>query len=119
MAQFKSCTLGYSKDDSFVYFNIAASIDFQPHETNTHWFLDVTFMENDDLLDDKIGSNARTFFTNRLHKDVSFNFVFKREVIDTVATNGEVYAKVRVVPLEAPPPFVKDELETNVMSVDV
>jgi len=40
-------------------------------------------------------------------------------VIDTVATNGEVYAKVRVVPLEAPPPFVKDELETNVISVDV
>lgn len=119
MAQFKNCTLGYSKDDSFVYFNIAASIDFLPHEMNTHWFLDVTFMENADLLDDKIGSNARTFLVNRLHKDVSFNFAFKWEVVNTEVMNGEVYAKVRIVPLEVPPPFVKDEIETNMISVDV
>jgi hypothetical protein len=119
MAQFKSCTLGYSKDDSFVYFTIAASFDFQPHETNTHWLLGVTFMENDDLLDDRTGSNARIFFTNRLHRDVSFDFIFKRGAVDAVSINGEVYAKVRVVPLEAPPPFAKDEIETNVISVDV
>jgi hypothetical protein len=113
MAQFRSCTLGYSEDDAFVYLNIEASIDFQPHEINTNWVLDVTFMENDALVDEIIGSNTRIFLADRLQRDVTFDFAFKREVADTGVHKEDAYTKVRVAPLEAPSPFEKDEIETS------
>jgi hypothetical protein len=119
MADFQSSSLSHSISGNYVLFRVDARIKFQPHELNTHWFLDMRFVEDDRFADDKLGSSSRTFLASSLTQDVSFDIRIKKSKVDTEWGNEEVFARVEVKPLEAPLPFRMDTAKTNTVSVDV
>jgi len=120
MAQFQSVALSHSTTDKNVLFKVDAGIQFQTHELNTRWFLDIDFKESDRVSkDDMIESSARTFTADELSKNVSFSFAIPKSKVNTEPGKEEVYAVVDVIPLEEPPQFVRDTATTNQTSVNV
>jgi len=119
MAEFLSASLSHSISDDDVLFRVDARIRFQPHELNTHWFLSMTFKEDDTFSDDRLRSVNRTFFASGQEMDVSFREVIRKRKVDTEWGKEEVFADLEVVPLEVPPPFRRDTARTNTTNVSV
>ncbi len=120
MAQFQSVALSHSISGNDVLFKVDAGIQFQTHELNTRWFLDIDFKESDLLSkDDMIQSSSRTFSADAVNKNVSFSFAIPKSKVNTEPGKEEVYAVVGVIPLEEPPAYVRDTATTNQTKVNV
>ena len=122
MAEFVTASLTHSRSGNRVLFRVDARIKFDPHEQGTHWFLAMTFMEDDTFADDNLGTHRRTFFANSNEVDVSFGVSMKKSKVDTELWKEEVFAMLEVVPLEEPPPpppFRIGRATTNTTNVSV
>lgn len=119
MAEFVTASLSHSLSDDRVLFRVDARIRFQPHELNTAWFLSMQFMEEDTVFNDDLGTHRQTFQASAIEVDVSFGISKSKRRIDTELGKEEVFAKLEVVPLQAPPPFIIDTATTNTIQVNV
>jgi hypothetical protein len=119
MAAFLSASLSHSLTQDRVLFRVDARIRFQPHELNTTWFLEMQFMEEDTVFDDDLGTHRGNFSASATEVDVSFSISKSKSRIDTEVGREEVFAKLTLVPLQAPPPFAMDVATTNTVSVNV
>jgi hypothetical protein len=119
MARFLSASLTHSIKGDKVLFRVDAVVEFNSHELNTYWFLEMKFMEDDIFFDDRIKSTSRTFYANNLNETLTYNISIKKDDVNTEWGDEEIYAKLRVIPLEAPLPFRMDTVKTNKTKVDV
>jgi hypothetical protein len=119
MAQILESNLRHYISNDRFRFRVTAKIRFQPHEVGTDWLLAMTFKEQDDLSpDDYIRSSNRTFRAEAVEQSVLFDQLLSRAAVSTEAGDEEIYANLELIPLQAPPPFVRDTAKTNVSVVD-
>jgi hypothetical protein len=133
MASFVSANLSHELSGSFVVFTLEAKLRFEPKEVGHKWLLQIEFMEEDTVADDKLSTmpKAEAFGKADAHLkrhyiipskeeiDLSFKEEFPAHLVDTEWGKEEVYANIQVLPLEAPPGFVSAKTRTNITDVDV
>lgn len=122
MAELLAATVSHGLSGNNVLFTVNATIRFQPHELGTHWGFFMTFMEEDGWgnPDDRLrNAFGRTIVSDTLVKNVSFNESLSKSTVDTEWGDEEVYVRISVDPLEAPPPFISASGRTNKTVVGV
>lgn len=133
MASFVSANLDHELSDNFVVFKLDAKVRFEPKEVGHRWLVQIEFMEEDPVKDDKLSSMSKAeafgqadahlkrhyIIPSKEEVELSFSDEFPKHLVDTEVGKEEVYAKLQVLPLEAPPGFVAAKTRTNVTVVDV
>jgi hypothetical protein len=133
MASFVSANLDHEMSGNFVIFKLDTKIRFEPKEIGHRWLVQIEFMEEDPVKDDKLSPmpKAEAFgqadaylkrhyiIPSKEEIELSFSEEFPQHLVDTEPGKEEIYAKLQVLPLEAPPGFVAGKTRTNTTIVDV
>ncbi|NIR42494.1 MAG: hypothetical protein GWN99_01210 [Gemmatimonadetes bacterium] len=133
MASFVSANLSHELSENFVTFKLTTVIRFEPKEVGHRWLLQYQFMEEDPMADDKLsplrpaesvgdvnpGLKRHYIIPSKEEVELSYTEEFSKHLVDTEVGKEEVYAKVDVLPLEAPEGFVAGRTRTNITVVDV
>lgn len=133
MASFVSANLSHELTEHFVKFTLTTVIRFEPKEVGHRWLLQYQFMEEDPMADDKLaqlrpaesvgdpspGLKRHYIIPSKEEVELTYSEEFSAHLVDTEIGKEEVYAKVEVLPLEAPPGFVAGKTRTNITVVDV
>lgn len=133
MASFVSTNLGHELSGGFVVFKLDAKLKFEAKEVGHRWLIQIEFMEQDPVSDDRLSplSPAEAFGQADAHVkrhyiipssdeiELAFTEEFPAHLVDTEWGKEEVYAKIQALPLEAPEGFVAAQTRTNVTKVDV
>lgn len=133
MASFVSANLTHELSENFVTFKLTTVIRFEPKEVGHRWLLQYQFMEEDPMADDKLsplrkaesvgdvnpGLKRHYIIPSKEEVELSYTEEFSKHLVDTEVGKEEVYAKVDVMPLEAPEGFVAGSTRTNITVVDV
>ena len=113
-------TFRHAFEGPYVMFDISVKMYFPEEEIGTRWSLETIIMEKDRLKRDDVFSNpnwSRTFSAN--HEIVSLDIhvpIMKRD-LNTEPGSEEVYAKLKVVPVEGS--FPSAEVTTEIVKVDI
>lgn len=133
MANFVSANLDHEMSGNFVIFKLDTKIRFEPKEIGHRWLVQIEFMEEDPVKDDRLSPmpKAEAFGQADAHikrhyiipsgeeVELSFSEEFPKHLVDTEIGKEEIYATLQVLPLEAPPGFVAGKTRTNTTVVDV
>ncbi|HSG82077.1 MAG TPA: hypothetical protein VLC48_07500 [Gemmatimonadota bacterium] len=133
MASFVSANLSHELSGQFVTFTLSTVIRFEPKEVGHRWLLQYQFMEEDAVSDDKLsqlrpaeavgdpnpGVKRHYIIPSKEEIELSYEEEFSKHLVDTEIGKEEVYAKVDILPLEAPQGFVAGSTRTNITVVDV
>jgi hypothetical protein len=133
MASFVSANLDHELSAGFVVFKLDAKLRFAPSEVGHKWLFQIEFMEEDPVSDDRLSQFKKAegfgqaddsiirhyIIPSKEEIEISFKEEFPAHLVDTEWGKEEVYAKVQILPLEAPPGFVSAQARTNVTHVDV
>jgi len=133
MASFVSANLDHELSGNFVVFKLDTKIRFEPKEVGHRWLVQIEFMEEDPVKDDKLSqlTPAEAFGKADAHLkrhyiipskeevELSFSEEFPKHLVDTEVGKEEIYANLQILPLQAPAGFVSGKTRTNTTVVDV
>lgn len=133
MASFVSTNLGHEISGGFVLFTLDAKLRFEEKEVGHRWLFQIEFREHDPMSDDKLSAMPKAeafgkadahlkrhyFIPSQTEIELSFKEEFPAHLVDTEWGKEEIYAHLKVLPLEAPPGFVAAETDTDITQVDV
>ncbi len=128
MASFVSANLSHEITGGFVRFQIDAKVHFEEVEVGHRWLFQIEFMEEDPLSDDKISTSRETFadeikrhyiIPSTQDVELSFTEEIASHLVNTELGKEEIYANLKLKPLEKPEGFVASQSRTNVTIVDV
>ena len=133
MSSFESVKLDHELLDKFVMFKVGMKLHFQPKEVGHPWLLQIEFWEQDVLKDDRLFPVPASVRTGEVHAgqwrhyiepsteevDLSYDAEFPEHLVNTEPGKEEVYAVLKLRPVEPPPDFLAAETRTNITHVDV
>ena len=133
MASFVSTNLTHEISGNFVLFTLDAKLRFEEKEVGHRWLFQIEFREHDPVSDDALSDMPKAeafgkadankkrhyFIPSKTEVDLSFKEEFPAHLVNTEWGKEEVYARLKVLPLEAPPGFVAAETDTDITEVDV
>jgi len=120
MATFLEQSLKYTIQGPYVMFVVTAKLKFQPNEIGTNWRLETTILEKDLFNPDDVFQDqnwARTFYARREIISLDIHIPILKRDLNTEPGTEEVYAKLKVVPLDGT--FPASEATTNKIHVSV
>lgn len=119
MASFINADLSHELTEKRVIFTVSAKVRFQEQEQGHNWMFEVVLWEEDPVYDDHLITKRDYFVPKSDEVELSQVVDMGQAQIDTEPGKEEVYAKLRVAPLDAPPNMAAAEARTNTLSVDV
>lgn len=119
MASFLSTDLSYERSEKRVLFTVKAKVQFEDQEQGHNWMFEIVLMEEDPIKDDHLLTKRHYFIPESGEQELSYVEDMGWAQVDTEAGKEEVYAKLRVAPLDAPPNMTADDTRTITISVDV
>ncbi|NVM30325.1 MAG: hypothetical protein HWN65_15880 [Candidatus Helarchaeota archaeon] len=120
MARFLEQALRHSFEGPYVMFDVIAKMKFQPDEIGKKWQLETIIIEKDRITPDDVFRDhnwSRTFIANQETVSLEIHVPIQKSDMNTEPGKEEVYAKLKVVPLEGD--FPVGEAITNMVEIDV
>lgn len=119
MASFVNTGLSYERSEKRILFTVEAKVRFEEQELGHNWMFEIILMEQDPVKDDHLLTKRHYFVPENAEEEISYVEDMGWAQVDTEPGKEEVYAKLRVAPLDAPANMTAADARTTVISVDV
>jgi hypothetical protein len=133
MASFASAKLDHELLDKFVTFKVGMKLNFDPNEIGHPWLVQIEFWEQDPFKDDRLWPLPKGVRVGEIHEgqwrhyiepssqeiDLDYEAEFPEHHVNTEPGKEEVYAVIKLRPVDPPPDFLSAETRTNITKVNV